>query len=73
MLCVGKLRDGSTVPAHGDLFDGSLTLDVQSEKPDASTATTWPTPKECGLKLALKLYSPKPEGAQATPPIERAG
>ena len=45
--------------------DGSLTLYLQSEKPDASTEANWlPTPSEGAFKVALRLYSPKPEVAQ---------
>ncbi len=56
--------------------DGSLTLYIQSSKPDAGRDANWlPTPSEGRFKLALRLYSPKPEvakGAWRPPPIERA-
>ena len=55
--------------------DGSLALYIQSEKADASNEANWlPTPSEGRFKLALRLYSPKPEVAQGNwkpPPIER--
>lgn len=46
--------------------DGSLTLYIQADKPDgASKETNWlPTPSKGGFKVALRLYSPKPEVAQ---------
>ena len=44
--------------------DGSLTLTVQREAPDASPQTNWlPTPADGAFKVALRLYSPKPEVA----------
>ena len=56
--------------------NGSLTLYIQSEKPDARNETNWlPAPTEGGFKVALRLYSPKPEVAQGQwqpPPIERS-
>jgi hypothetical protein len=56
--------------------DGSLTLYIQREKPGASRETNWlPAPEEGRFKLALRLYSPKPQVAQGTwkpPPIKRA-
>lgn len=56
--------------------DGSLTLHIQSDQPDAPSQENWlPAPSEGRFKLALRLYSPKPEVAQGTwqpPPIERA-
>ena len=56
--------------------DGSLTLYIQSEKPDPSNETNWlPAPNEGRFKLALRLYSPKPEVTQGVwqpPPIKLA-
>jgi hypothetical protein len=53
----------------------SLTLYIQTERPDASQEANWlPAPDEGGFKVALRLYSPKPEVAQGSwkpPPIER--
>ena len=44
--------------------DGSLTLYIQRDKPDASTEANWlPAPSEGAFKVALRLYSPKPEVA----------
>jgi hypothetical protein len=55
--------------------DGSLTLTIQSEKPDGSPEANWlPAPSDGGFKVALRLYSPKPEVAQGAwqpPPINR--
>ncbi len=60
---------------YGD--DGSLTLYIQSDKPDASHEVNWlPAPSKGRFKLALRLYSPKYEVAEGTwqpPPIERVG
>jgi hypothetical protein len=60
--------------ASGD--DGSPTLlHIQSDEPDAANEANWlPAPKDGRFKLALRLYSPKPEVAEGTwqpPPIER--
>ena len=56
--------------------DGSLTLYIQSDEPAASMKANWlPAPSQGGFKVALRLYSPKPEVAQGTwqpPPIEPA-
>jgi hypothetical protein len=55
--------------------DGSLTLHLQRDKPDNATEPNWlPTPSDGPFKVALRLYSPKPEvtqGAWQPPPIER--
>jgi hypothetical protein len=56
--------------------DGSLTLHIQRDRPDVSNDANWlPAPSEGKFKIALRLYSPKPEVAQGKwrpPPIERA-
>ena len=55
--------------------DGSLTLYLQRDQPDAAPEPNWlPTPSEGAFKVALRLYSPKPEVAQGAwqpPPIQR--
>lgn len=55
--------------------DGSLMLYIQREQPDGSTETNWPpAPSKGRFKVALRLYSPKPEVAQGAwqpPPIKR--
>ena len=55
--------------------DGSLTLHIQADRPDASQEANWlPAPQKGDFKVALRLYSPKPEVAQGAwqpPPIER--
>ncbi|WP_405015723.1 DUF1254 domain-containing protein [Kitasatospora sp. NBC_00070] len=57
---------------YGD--DGSLTLTIQAHEPTGGSANWLPTPTEGAFKVALRLYSPKPEVAQGTwepPAIER--
>ena len=55
--------------------DGSLTLTVQHEPPDASPQANWlPAPADGAFKVALRLYSPKPEVAAGNwqpPPLTR--
>ena len=55
--------------------DGALTLHLQRDKPDGATEPNWlPAPREGAFKVALRLYSPKPEvvhGAWQPPPIQR--
>ena len=55
--------------------DGSLTLYIQADPPDTAPQTNWlPAPAQGAFKVALRLYSPKPEVAQGNwqpPPIER--
>ncbi len=55
--------------------DGSLTLALQSEPPDASPEANWlPTPPQGAFKVALRLYSPKPQvasGSWQPPPLTR--
>ena len=57
--------------------DGSLTLHLQRDKPDAATEANWlPAPADGAFKVALRLYSPKPQvarGAWQPPPIQRVG
>ncbi len=48
---------------YGD--DGSLTIHIQRDQPDDTPESNWlPAPAEGRFKLALRLYSPKPEVAQ---------
>ena len=55
--------------------DGSLTLHIQAERPDPAQEANWlPAPQQGAFKVALRLYSPKPDVAQGSwqpPPIER--
>ena len=57
--------------------DGSLTLTLQSERPEASPQANWlPAPPKGAFKVALRLYSPKPEvasGSWQPPPLTRIG
>ena len=57
--------------------DGSLTLTLQSERPEASPEANWlPTPPKGAFKVALRLYSPKPEvasGSWQPPALTRIG
>jgi hypothetical protein len=47
--------------------DGSLTLYIQNESPDADKENNWlPAPKEGPFKLALRLYVPKKQVADGT-------
>ena len=66
-------RSGLTYE-HG----GALTLYIQTDRPDdPRKETNWlPTPSEGRFKVALRLYSPKPEVAEGNwkpPPIARIG
>jgi hypothetical protein len=55
--------------------DGSLTLSIQRESPGSDKEANWlPAPSQGGFKLALRLYSPKPQvadGSWQPPPIQR--
>ena len=57
--------------------DGSLTLYIQTDPPDAAPQSNWlPAPQHGRFKVALRLYSPKPEVANGTwrpQPIRRMG
>jgi hypothetical protein len=47
--------------------DGSLTIYIQTEMPEADKQANWlPAPKEGDFKLALRLYAPKKEVADGT-------
>ncbi len=44
--------------------DGSLTLYIQADRPTAAQEANWlPAPQKGAFKVALRLYSPKPEVA----------
>ena len=56
--------------------DGSLTIYVQNESPEADRQTNWlPAPKEGEFRLALRLYAPKQvvaDGMWSPPAIAQA-
>ncbi len=56
--------------------DGSLTIYVQRDAPGRDRAANWlPSPREGGMILALRLYSPKRsviDGVWAPPPVMKA-
>ena len=54
--------------------DGSLTITVQKDAPDADKASNWLPAPDGNFRLSMRLYVPKPEvlSGEWTPPAVTA-
>ncbi len=78
LLSANKLNrylfNSPMLPALKKDKDGGLTIYVSHRSPGRDKESNWLPAPSCMIKVALRLYAPKPEAAQwKAPPIEKRG